>query len=59
VKNYNSVEKTNLTDHRINNLLSKFNSSISRMKHSKDGSIAKEKGIFFNELRENNNFNDF
>jgi hypothetical protein len=29
------------------------------MKHSKDGSIAKEKGIFFNELRENNNFNDF
>ena len=47
VKNYNSMEKTNLTDHRINSLMSKFNTSISRMKGTQNGSITSDKAMFF------------
>lgn len=44
VKNYAATEKTNLTDNRINNLMSKFNTSIGRMKDTYQGKITQNKG---------------
>ena len=43
VKNYQKTVNTDISDHNINILLAKFNTSVSRMKHANDSHIPSDK----------------